>query len=301
MEKTISVEAAGPGTATSTDATERDAADERRMSFWEHIEELRQRGKRVLLVVIVLFALFLVTAVGSVAIAGTQVPMLVPALGTNQPNVATQFFLWIKDTFVPDRVAGVNVSFAFQNPWDAYIVMFKVAFFLAIVTGSPFIAYETWAFIGPALRPSEKRLILRITVPVAVLFLAGVALCFLVVLPFTIALLFSAQNIMGANLYLFFGDTFLDFVLLFAVAFGLAFQLPVVMYGLSALGIVGADFWRRYWRFAAIGIFFFGAIITPDGSGVTMMLVSLPMLVLYILGYFSAKRVERRRMRAKSS
>ena len=88
---------------------------------------------------------------------------------------------------------------------------------------------------------------------------------------------------------------------MFSLAFGLAFELPVVMYGLSYLGIVTADFWKKNWRIAAIAIFVFGAVITPDGSGVTMMLVAVPMLFLYVGGYVAINRRERRRSRPKSS
>ncbi|TMA06932.1 MAG: twin-arginine translocase subunit TatC, partial [Methanobacteriota archaeon] len=162
------------------------------------------------------------------------------------------------------------------------------------------IVYELGRFIGPALKPSERRLVVRITVPVLLLFLSGVLLCFIVVLPFTFNLLFSVQNLLGANLLILYGDSFIDFVLLFTVAFGLAFQLPVLMYGLSALGIVSSEFWKKYWRFAAIAIFLFGAIITPDGSRITMFLVALPMLALYVVGYGAAIRVEHTRARAKA-
>ncbi len=279
-----------------------DVADQTQMSFWDHVEELRRRLKVVILAVLALFVVFLATGIGSVAIGGAQVPMLIPSLGPTNENVATQFYLWLIKDLVPSHIGTVPVNLSFQQPWDAYIVMFKVAFFLAVVVGSPVIAFELGQFIGPALKPSEKRLILRVTVPVAVLFLAGVVLCFLVVLPFTFNLLFSQQNLMGANLLILYGDNFIDFVLLFSVAFGLAFQLPVLMYGLAALGVVSSSFWKRHWRIAAAGIFFFGALITPDGSGVTMMLVAAPMLVLYVLGYAFARRMERRHPRhAKSS
>src|SRR5207247_3433250 len=167
-----------------------DQSGPRRMSFFEHLEELRQRLKAVMIVVIVLFALFLTTGVGTVTIAGTQVPMLVPALGPGSNNVATQFFFAMKSYLVPDRVNGIPLNFSFAPPWDAYVVMFKVAFFLAAIVGSPVIVYELGQFIGPALKPSEKRLILRITVPVVALFLSGVALSFIVVLPFTFNLLY---------------------------------------------------------------------------------------------------------------
>src|SRR2546430_2463568 len=145
----------------------------------------------------------------------------------------------------------------------------------------------------------ELRQRLRIVI-VVVLFLSGVVLCFVVILPFTFNLLFSVQNLLGANLLILYGDSFIDFVLLFTLAFGLAFQLPVLMYGLTALGIVPANFWKKYWRFATIAIVVFGAIITPDGSGITMFLVALPMLALYAGGYVAALGVDKRRARAKA-
>jgi sec-independent protein translocase protein TatC len=278
-----------------------EGADQKRMSFWDHLDELRRRLKITFLVVIVLFVLFLTTGIGQIAVGSTQIPVLLPALGPTSSNVATEFFLAVKAYLVPDRVGGLPLNFSYQQPWDAYIVMFKVAFFLAIVVGSPFIFYEVGQFIGPALRPTEKRLIVRMTLPVLLLFIAGVTMCFVLVLPFTFNLLFSVQNLMGANFLVLYGDNFIDFVLLFSLAFGVAFQLPVIMYGLSAVGIVTADFWRRHWRIAAAGIFLFGAIITPDGSGVTMMLVSLPMLVLYVVGYGFSRRASRRRSAAAKS
>ncbi len=287
------------GSAVASDPA--DTADTKRMGFWDHIDELRRRLKVMFLVVIVLFVLFLTTGIGQIALGPASIPMLLPALGPTSSNVATQFFLAVKGYLVPDRVGGLPLNFSYQQPWDAYIVMFKVAFFLALVVGSPFVVYEMAQFIGPALRPSEKRLILRITLPVLILFLAGVTMCFVIVLPFTFNLLFSVQNLMGANFLVLYGDNFIDFVLLFSLAFGVAFQLPVIMYGLSAVGMVTASFWKRHWRIAAAGIFVFGAIITPDGSGVTMMLVSLPMLALYVLGYGFAGRAQRARLATPKS
>lgn len=281
------------GRRAVADADDGNLEDQKRMGFWDHIEELRQRLKVVIVAVLVLFVLFLTTGVGT--IPGTQIPMLVPSLGAVNRNVATQFFEAVQNDLVPAEVGGIPLNRSFQQPWDAYIVMFKVAFFLAIVAGSPVITFELGRFISPALKPSEKRLILKITIPILVLFLAGVTMCFLVVLPFTFNLLFSQQNLMGANFLVIYGDNFIDFVLLFSLAFGLAFQLPVVMYGLSAIGIVSADFWKQHWRIATAAIFVFGALITPDGSGVTMMLVSVPMLVLYVVGYGVARRAQKAR------
>ena len=281
-------------------ASEGNRPSERRMTFFEHLEELRQRLRIVIVVVIILFVLNLTTSIGEVSIGSRQVPMLLPALGPTSPNIASQFFLAMKNFLVPARVGPVPLNFSYKEPWDAYVVMFKVAFFLAAVTASPLIVYQVGRFVGPALKPTERRLILRVTVPVSLLFLSGVALCFVVILPFTFNLLFSVQNLLGANLLILYGDSFIDFVLLFTLAFGIAFQLPVLMYGLTVLGIVPANFWKKYWRFATIAIVIFGAIITPDGSGITMFLVALPMLALYVGGYVAARSVERSRARAKA-
>jgi len=275
--------------------------DQKRMTFWEHLEELRQRLKVVIAVVLVFFVLFMTTGVGTVDLGSNRIPMLLPALGPNESPVANQFFLWLKSYLVPDQVGNLKVNFTFKAPWDGVIVQIKTAFFLALVVSSPVTAYEVGKFVGPALKPSEKRLIFRVTAPVLVLFLSGVLLCFVVVLPFTFNLLYSVQNTLGADLLLLFADDFINFVLLFLLAFGLAFQLPVLMYGLSFLGITDAHFWRKYWRFAAAAFFVFGALITPDGSGVTMMFVALPMLGLYVLGYAFVWRLDKRRARPKSS
>jgi len=86
---------------------------------------------------------------------------------------------------------------------------------------------------------------------------------------------------------------FVTFVLQFLLAFGISFQLPLIMYAVSLSGLVDAKFWRRNLRYAIIAIIVFGAVITPDGSGVTMWFVSLPMIALYFAGMVVAERQEK--------
>src|SRR5256712_2823431 len=155
-------------TAVAEVASEGDRRTERRMTFFEHLEELRQRLRIVIIVVIVLFVLNLTTSVGAVTVGGVQVPMLLPALGPTSPNIATQFFIAMKNFLVPARVGPIPLNFSFKEPWDAYVVMFKVAFFLAAVTGSPLTVYQVGRFIAPALKTTELRVIGRLTAPVMV-------------------------------------------------------------------------------------------------------------------------------------
>ncbi len=259
------------------------------MRFFEHLGELRDRLKVVMYAFIVAFAFFLFFSFQYVVVLGVPMWLPLPALNF-QEGISQQFFVALRAWLVPPYVNPVVLT-----PWEPVIVQFKVALFLAIVVISPISTYEFWRFVAPALRPKERRLIMRVSVPVVLLFLGGVAMSFLVVLPFTFSFLYGIAIAMGAEPLLQLQE-FLDFVLLFSLGFGAAFELPVVMYGLSVLGIVGADFWKRHWRFAVIAIFFFGAAITPDGSGVTMMLVSIPMLFLYLGGYVAV----RLRMRSAS-
>ena len=257
------------------------------MGILRHIEELRQRLKWSFLTIMILFVFFSGFQARVANVGGVAVPYPYP--DPLQP-FASQFFNltlnYLKPKFVESTVL---------NPADAFIVQFKAAFFISLLVGMPMISYQMGMFIGPALRPQEKRTILRLVVPSIALFAAGVLLAFFVVLPFTFQFLYQVAVNMGVDTPLLHIDQFLDFVLLFMLGFGLAFQVPVVMYGLTAVGLVRAATWKKYWRFAIIGIFLFGVLITPDGSGVTMLLISLPMSGLYVAGYVAALFRERRR------
>ena len=271
---------------------------DRPRTFFQHLEEVRERLKVVMWAFVIAFVIFLMFSFQYVVVFG--VPMWLPLPTLNlQESIAQQFFVAVRSWLVPTYVSPVVLT-----PWEPVLVQFKVALFLAIVATSPVTTYEFWRFIAPALKPKERRLIVRVSLPVVLLFLLGVTISFLVVLPFTFSFLYSVAIAMGAAPLLQLQE-FLDFILLFSLAFGAAFELPVVMYGLSVLGIVSPEFWKRHWRFAAIAIFVFGAAITPDGSGVTMMLVSIPMLVLYVAGYAAIRIRFRNRGReagaAKSS
>jgi len=88
---------------------------------------------------------------------------------------------------------------------------------------------------------------------------------------------------------------FVTFALVYSLAFGVVFELPVFVYALTRLGVVKAAAWRKHWRGAVIGALIFGMVITPDNSGITMMLIATPMIGLYMGGAYFAARWESRR------
>lgn len=262
-----------------------DEADTTRMSFWEHIDELRDRFKFVVVLFLILFIVFMTFGLGTVTIGGIRLPMLLPAVGSDP--VSSVAFKDLVAFLVPPWV-----QLAAAHPWDGVLVQVDMALFLAFVVASPVIAYQSMAFIGPALRPSEKRLLRRLVVPISGLFFAGVALDLLVLLPFTVNFLYQAQRGLGVSLYILFVGDFVSFVVIHVLAFGAAFELPMVMYGLTSVGITRSSTWTRHWRIVTGAIWIIAGMITPDPSGVTMIIVGLILTGLYLLGVVASRHAE---------
>src|SRR2546426_10371305 len=160
--------------------------------FFENLEELRRRLRFVVYAFLFAFVIFLTFSFQFVVVQG--VPMWLPLPTLNlQESISQQFFVALRVWLVPAYVNPVVLT-----PWEPVIVQFKVALFLAIVVTSPISTYEFWRFVAPALRPKEKRLILRVSIPVVLLFLGGVVMSLLVVLPFTFTFLYGIAIAMGA-------------------------------------------------------------------------------------------------------
>ncbi len=202
--------------------------------------------------------------------------------------IAIQFFRKMRDDLVPATVGGQPITTAVMAPLDAMMVEIKVALFLSIAIAMPVIVYQLGKFLSPALKSTERRLLVRIAAPSALLFIAGAVFAYMFVVPFVFEFMYSIAGSMVDQMFLSPSE-FIDFTLTFLFGFGLAFELPILMIGLCALGILSPDFWKRNWRYATVAIFVFAAVITPDGSGVTMMIVAIPMLFLYIAGYLISK------------
>jgi sec-independent protein translocase protein TatC len=158
----------------------------------------------------------------------------------------------------------------------------------------PWIVHEVGAFLMPALRRNERKLLRQIGIPASALFAVGMSLGLLVFTPLTFRLLFRYVSALGLVPVLGVQD-FVTFTLLYSLAFGVVFELPVFIYALTRLGVVRAGTWRNNWRLAVVGSLVFGMLVTPDNSGVTMLLVATPMILLYLGGAWFAGRWERLR------
>jgi len=250
--------------------------------------EARHRLVRIALVLGPLFgSLLLVKLVPfGLPVDGRTVPLAYPWPSPFY-NITAQLFRAMAVAMLPPGVTLLNVGVA-----DSIVVQMEIGLLLTVILGMPWIVHEIGAFLVPALRRNERLLLRQIGLPATTLFALGTAAGLFALTPFTFRLLFEYVSAMGLAPVLGV-QSFVTFALLYSLAFGVVFELPVFLYALTRLGIVRAASWRRHWRGAVIGSLVFGMIVTPDNSGITMLLIAAPMIALYFAGAYFAGRWER--------
>jgi sec-independent protein translocase protein TatC len=253
----------------------------KKMSLLEHVDELRKRLLRIIVVVGVLTLFFFTFGIKDFKLSENTIYLPYPSI---YKNIAAQFLGMLRNDLVPSYVEMIVVS-----PGEMIVSLVYISLFLGIAVGMPVIVYELMKFISPGLYPREKSLIAKIVLPSVGLFLAGVVFSYFLVIPFALDFLYLYPLYLDFTSFLTI-DNFISFVLFFIFAFGLSFQLPIVQVGLTKLHVVDAAFWRRNFSYAVVAMIIFGAVVTPDGSGITMFMVAAPMIVLYVLGYLVSTR-----------
>ncbi|MFB5603495.1 MAG: twin-arginine translocase subunit TatC, partial [Candidatus Nitrosomaritimum aestuariumsis] len=205
-------------------------------------------------------------------------------------NIAAQITNHMKDNLVPEDVQLIQTA-----PGQAFFAQVYISALVGIVAGMPIIIKELVGFIKPALKENEINVSRSISIPALGLFIAGCVFSYNFVIPYILEFLYRYGESAGLVTFLNVID-FVTFVLQFLLAFGLSFQLPLVMYAITASGMIDSDFWRKNIRYAIVIIVIFGAVITPDGSGVTMWFIAGPMIGLYFAGMAIIERKERKKL-----
>jgi sec-independent protein translocase protein TatC len=228
-------------------------AGEGRMTFLEHLDELRTRITH--------------------AVVGLFVGFI----------VAFAFIRQVFDFVYMRLVAGVpGGKLVYTEGPEMFMLWIKIAALTGVLISSPYIMLQVWFFIAPGLYAKEKRLAIPFVLSSSALFIGGAAFSHYVVFPA------AWQFFAGfGNEYVEFlprvGPIFGMYVKLM-LGIGLTFQLPVLMFVLARLGIVTASFLARNFKYAVLLIFIFAAVVTPDTNPVTQLMVAGPMVVLYGLG-----------------
>jgi len=251
----------------------------------KHLTELRKRILRIVIVVGIISAFLLTFHAEPIELGEFTVyyPKLEPL-----NNIAAQITTHMKAELVPDSVELIQTA-----PGQAFFSQIYISALVGIVISMPFIVREFSAFIKPALQEREIKVGRSIAIPAIALFAVGCLFSYFMVIPYIMDFLYKYGESAGLITLLNIMD-FVTFVLQFLLAFGLSFQLPIVMYAATMSGITDTNFWRKNIRYAIIILVIFGAVITPDGTGVTMWFIAGPMIALYLAGMVIIERKEKR-------
>ena len=241
------------------------------MPFLAHLEELRVRLLRVVVVAAVWTVLFLLVRVETTVVAGLTVAYAVPSV---YDNLAAQIYAWIARTTVPP-----NVQLFVSTPMEAVGAQMEIALLLGLMLSLPFLLFEIWAFLAPGLASRERRF-LRLSLPPAfLLFLAGGAFGFFAVAPLLFRVLYGFVAPLGATALLSVGSLVANVTTL-VLLFGLFFELPLLMVGLVRLGLATPESYVRKWRHATVGIFIVAALAS-DPTLTSQLIIGTLLLGLY--------------------
>ncbi|HEY4555377.1 MAG TPA: twin-arginine translocase subunit TatC [Lysobacter sp.] len=197
-----------------------------------------------------------------------------------------RLYAWLAQPLLAKLPAGSQlIAVEVASPFFAPV---KLAFFAALMLAMPWLLYQAWAFVAPGLYRREKRLALPLLVSAVMLFYAGCAFAFLLVLPGVFAFLvhIAPEGVaMMTDI-----NAYLDFVLVIFLAFGVSFELPVALVIAVLLGWVSPQQLREARGYAIVGIFIIAAIITPPDV-VSQLMLAIPMVLLYEIGILAARWV----------
>ncbi len=191
---------------------------------------------------------------------------------------------WILGPKVLELLSKPVGTLYFFAPTEALVVRMKLAIAMGAGFASPVVLYQIWAFVVPALTKSEKRYALPTVIFSTILFLGGVAFAYFLVMPIGLKVLLSfggpaLKDLIGVQKYF-------TFVIWLMVACGVVFEMPVVVFFLAKIGIIGPGTLIRKWREAILGIFVAAAVVTPSIDGITQVILAIPLMLLYIISIF---------------
>lgn len=183
---------------------------------------------------------------------------------------------------------------------EVFYTQVRIGMFGGICLGFPAIAAQIWIFVAPGLYRHEKRAFLPFLLWTPVLFIIGAAFVYYIMLPFSIAFFGGYQvpatdKVMGIELQAKVSD-YLDLVMTLMFAFGLTFQLPVLLSLLAKVGILGAQTLREMRRYAIVALFAMAAIFTPPDA-ISMLSLAIPLVLLYEVSIISVSVIEKGRAR----
>jgi len=188
--------------------------------------------------------------------------------------------LWIK--------RPLNAELVFLSPAEAFWSDMKVALFFGFLCSFPLILYELWLFVSPGLLDKERMALFPLFTIGLVFFFGGLSFCYWIALPFALNFLIAYGKDAGV-LPMISVSNYIDFNLKMMLAFGLIFELPLVMVVLAKMGLLSTEFLTRNRRYAVLGAFLVAAIATPTPDIFNQIMMAVPLMVLYEVGIITVR------------
>lgn len=256
------------------------ASESEKQSFWDHLDILRTSLVKIAAVtaVFVVVAFFFKEALFSVILAPKDADFI---------TYRWLYFFsgWVTDEQAQDfYVKLINTGLAQQ-----FMIHMKVAMCTGVLCASPYILYQLFRFVSPALYANERKYVVRVVGYGYIMFMVGVLISYFLIFPLTFRFLGTYQvsdqveNMISLQSYI-------STLLMMSLAMGIVFEIPILSWLFAKLGFISADFMRRYRRHAVVIILVVAAIITPTSDVFTLLLVSLPMWLLYEVSILIVKR-----------
>lgn len=233
--------------------------DEAKMSFLDHLSELRKRILWSLLALIILF---------------------IPAYVFSE-----KIFDFLMQPIIRNLPEGS--SLIFTRPAEGFLTYLRVSFFSAIILAFPFILYQSWRFIGPALYKDEKKIVIPFIFFGTLCFLLGALFCYYIASPPAFRFLlndYSSEYIKPLPSI----SEALSFFMALIMGFGLIFEFPLIIFLLSRLGFVNSKMLREKRKYAILASALIAAVLTPTTDAISMLFMLIPLLVFYELGILVA-------------
>ncbi len=246
-----------------------------RMPLLDHLGELRMRLVRIIACLAVAVIVFYFSS---------------PIMG--------QFLLLPIAQYLPFNVETGFADMVALDPFEAFTTRFEISLFFGFVATSPVVLWQLLAFFLPALKPKERKWFTPTFIIAVVLFVLGVVFCYAVIL--NAAFQWLTDQAQGLGYVEPRMSTYIDIIIKFEIAFGFAFELPLLIFYLVIFDVIPYKKLRESWRVVYIVLMVLCAIITPDASPVTMLLLFAAMIALYELSLFAARVVLARRIRRQN-
>lgn len=261
---------------------------EKNMSFFEHIDELRKHLMRSILIIVILAVIAFIYV--------DKIFLLVTWPLDNDFWTYRKVCELSQYLYHDNRLCFSQMVYTKQNIelTGQFMMAFKIAIISGLIVAMPFVIWELWRFIKPALSSKEAKSTRGFVFYTAFLFFTGVLFCYFIVVPMALQFLVTFKlSPEIQNVYTI--TNIVNFNTFFVLACGLVFELPLLIYVLTRIGIVNTKFLRKNRRYAAIIIIILAGLLTPSPDFVSQLILGLPLYGLYELGIAVSRRAENRK------